>query len=37
LLFGKLATGGRVTIDVGADDKVVLDISEEKEPLPQES
>jgi len=37
LLFGKLASGGRVTIDVGADDKVVLDISEEKEPLPAES
>ena len=37
LLFGKLATGGRVTIDVGADDKVILDISEEKEPLPAES
>ena len=37
LLFGKLATGGRVTIDVGADDKVTLDISEEKEPLPAES
>ena len=37
LLFGKLASGGRVTIDVGADDTVVLDISEEKEPLPAES
>ncbi|MFO0214394.1 MAG: ATP-dependent Clp protease ATP-binding subunit ClpA, partial [Burkholderiales bacterium] len=32
LLFGKLASGGRVTIDMGPDDKVKLDISEEKEP-----
>ena len=37
LLFGKLASGGRVTIDVGPDDKVKLDISEEKEPQPAES
>jgi ATP-dependent Clp protease ATP-binding subunit ClpA len=37
LLFGKLAGGGRVTIDIGPDDKVKLDISEEKEPQPQES
>ena len=37
LLFGKLAGGGRVTIDLGADDKVFLDINEEKEPVPQES
>jgi ATP-dependent Clp protease ATP-binding subunit ClpA len=39
LLFGRLAGGGRVTIDVGADDKVRLDISdsEQKEAVPQES
>ncbi len=37
LLFGKLATGGKVTIDIGPDDKVKLDISEEKEPQAQES
>jgi ATP-dependent Clp protease ATP-binding subunit ClpA len=37
LLFGKLASGGRVTIDIGSDDKVKLDISEEKEPQPAES
>ncbi len=37
LLFGRLASGGKVTIDVDADSKVKLDISEEKEPLPAES
>ncbi|HEX4859046.1 MAG TPA: ATP-dependent Clp protease ATP-binding subunit ClpA [Usitatibacteraceae bacterium] len=37
LLFGRLASGGKVTIDIGADDKVRLEISEEKEALPQES
>ncbi len=37
LLFGRLASGGKVTIDVGIDDKVKLDISEEKEPVPQEN
>lgn len=37
LLFGRLASGGKVTIDIGADDKVKLDISEEKEPVTQEN
>ncbi len=37
LLFGKLAGGGKVTIDIDADDKVKLDISEEKEVAAQES
>jgi ATP-dependent Clp protease ATP-binding subunit ClpA len=38
LLFGKLASGGKVTIDVGADDKIKLDIeSNEKEVAVQES
>ena len=37
LLFGRLASGGKVTIDVDADSKGKLDISEEKEPLPAES
>ena len=37
LLFGRLAGGGKVTIDIGVDDKVRLDISEEKVPLVQES
>ena len=37
LLFGRLASGGKVTIDMGPDDKVKLDISEEKEPVTQES
>ena len=37
LLFGRLANGGKVTIDVAADGKVKLDISQEKEPVPQES
>jgi ATP-dependent Clp protease ATP-binding subunit ClpA len=45
LLFGRLANGGKVTIDAGADDKVSLDIfdsassadSESKEPTPQET
>jgi ATP-dependent Clp protease ATP-binding subunit ClpA len=37
LLFGRLANGGKVTIDVDADGKVKLDISEEKETATQES
>ena len=37
LLFGRLANGGKVTIDVDADGKVKLDISEEKEAVTQES
>ena len=37
LLFGRLANGGKVTIDVDADDKVKLDISEEKEAVTTES
>ncbi|MEO5862362.1 MAG: ATP-dependent Clp protease ATP-binding subunit ClpA [Burkholderiales bacterium] len=31
LLFGRLANGGKVTVDVGADDKVALTFSEESE------
>jgi len=38
LLFGKLASGGKVTIDIGADDKIKLEIeSDEKEVAAQES
>ncbi len=37
LLFGRLANGGKVAIDVDADGKVKLDISEEKEPVTQEN
>ena len=37
LLFGRLANGGKVTIDVDADGKVMLDISQEKEAATQES
>ncbi len=37
LLFGRLAGGGKVTIDMDADNKVKLDISEEKVPVAQES
>jgi ATP-dependent Clp protease ATP-binding subunit ClpA len=37
LLFGRLANGGKVTIDIDADNKVKLDISEEKEPVTQET
>ena len=38
LLFGKLASGGKVTIDIGVDDKIKLDIeSNEKEVAVQES
>ena len=37
LLFGRLANGGKVTIDVDAEGKVKLDISEEKEAVTQES
>ena len=36
LLFGRLANGGKITIDVDTDDKVKLDISEEKEAVTQE-
>jgi ATP-dependent Clp protease ATP-binding subunit ClpA len=34
LLFGKLTNGGRVTIDIGSDDKVKLDFDESKEVEP---
>ena len=37
LLFGRLANGGKVTIDVDAEGKVKLDISEEKEAVTEES
>ena len=37
LLFGRLATGGKVTIDIDAENKVKLDISEEKEPVTTEN
>ncbi len=37
LLFGRLAGGGKVTIDVDADGKVKLDISEEKIPVTTET
>ncbi len=37
LLFGRLANGGKVTIDVDADAKVILDISQEKEAAAQET
>ncbi|MEO8103276.1 MAG: ATP-dependent Clp protease ATP-binding subunit ClpA [Betaproteobacteria bacterium] len=37
LLFGRLSGGGRVTIDVDADNKVKLDISEEKEAVTTET
>ncbi|MCY7387976.1 MAG: ATP-dependent Clp protease ATP-binding subunit ClpA [Burkholderiales bacterium] len=37
LLFGRLANGGKVTIDVDAEGKVILDISQEKEAATQES
>ena len=37
LLFGKLTNGGKITIDIDADNKVKLDISEEKEAVTQES
>lgn len=32
LLFGKLASGGKVTVDVGADDKIKLEFAEEVVP-----
>ena len=32
LLFGKLASGGKVTVDLDADDKVKLVFAEEKKP-----
>ena len=34
LLFGKLVGGGRVTIDIGADDKIRLEFEENKEAEP---
>ena len=34
LLFGKLTNGGRVTIDIGSDDKIRLDFDETKEVEP---
>ena len=34
LLFGKLVGGGKVTIDIGDDDRVVLAFEENKEPEP---
>ncbi len=37
LLFGRLAGGGKVTIDVDADNKVKLDITEEKVPVTTET
>ena len=37
LLFGRLASGGKVTIDIDADGKVKLDVSENKEPVAQET
>ena len=37
LLFGRLANGGKVTIDVDGDGKVKLDVSQEKEAATQES
>ncbi len=37
LLFGRLANGGKVSIDIDADGKIKLDISEEKEPVTQEN
>ncbi|MBL8510767.1 MAG: ATP-dependent Clp protease ATP-binding subunit ClpA [Betaproteobacteria bacterium] len=36
LLFGRLANGGKVTIDIDADGKIKLNISEEKETTTQE-
>jgi ATP-dependent Clp protease ATP-binding subunit ClpA len=33
-LFGKLLSGGRVTIDVDADDKIVLRFAEQAEAPP---
>jgi ATP-dependent Clp protease ATP-binding subunit ClpA len=37
LLFGRLANGGRVTIDVDIEGKVKLEVSETKEPVVQET
>jgi ATP-dependent Clp protease ATP-binding subunit ClpA len=37
LLFGRLANGGKVTIDIDEENKIKLDISEEKEPVTQET
>ena len=33
LLFGKLANGGKITVDLDDDDKVVLRFVEEEEPV----
>jgi ATP-dependent Clp protease ATP-binding subunit ClpA len=37
LLFGRLANGGRVTIDIDAEGKVRLEVNEQKEPVAQET
>jgi ATP-dependent Clp protease ATP-binding subunit ClpA len=37
LLFGRLANGGRVTIDIDIEGKVKLEVSETKEPVVQET
>ncbi|WP_310630583.1 AAA family ATPase, partial [Paraburkholderia sp.] len=37
LLFGKLMSGGRVTVDVDADDKVLLTFDEQPAPRPPEA
>jgi len=34
LLFGRLTGGGKVTIDIGSDDKIRLDFDEAKEVEP---
>jgi ATP-dependent Clp protease ATP-binding subunit ClpA len=37
LLFGRLANGGKVTIDIDSSEKIRLDISEDKVPVTQET
>jgi ATP-dependent Clp protease ATP-binding subunit ClpA len=37
LLFGKLANGGKVTVDMGADDKVALRVQDEPSPPPKKA
>ena len=37
LLFGKLANGGRVTVDIGADEKVILSFEDTQAPAPLEA
>jgi ATP-dependent Clp protease ATP-binding subunit ClpA len=34
LLFGRLVSGGKVTIDVGDEDKITLEFDESKEAAP---